>query len=281
MKLNQFALYQIRNDSDMRKYRFKHFEDLRKLNIPVKASDYGQVYISAILPSDTPKSICERFQQCKPKSFMGHSISTSDVLAVNKQGVTTAYYIDGNTFIALTGFFKSAASGTLVSMESTGYHIEGKSGTWMAVDEIIVDGSHFLLMENEKYGTQVKWSVISENGKIAAEDTNRGFDETTMKQIRSFLHPDEKENPAPAQKPKLEVYQQYYENGEYLRTTESGTEQNYDMIDGRANNQKPVEEPRVINGRVSVMDRLRIKQAARKDVNNTPQRDQMIERDRK
>jgi hypothetical protein len=31
----------------------------------------------------------------------------------------------------------------------------------------------------------------------------------------------------------------YLENGEYLRTAEITEEQNYNMIDGRHNNQKP------------------------------------------
>ena len=54
-------------------------------------------------------------------------------------------------------------------------------------------------------------------------------------------------------------------NGTYERARESGTEQNYNMIDGCVNNVP--KKPRVIGGRVSVLDRLHIKQAerARKD----------------
>ncbi len=39
----------------------------------------------------------------------------------------------------------------------------------------------------------------------------------------------------------MEIWQKYYENGEYLRTAEAYGEQNYDMIDGRANN-RPKEQ---------------------------------------
>ena len=35
---------------------------------------------------------------------------------------------------------------------------------------------------------------------------------------------------------RMENWQKSYENGEYLRSAESGTEANYDMIDGRVNN---------------------------------------------
>lgn len=34
----------------------------------------------------------------------------------------------------------------------------------------------------------------------------------------------------------MEIWQKYYENGEYLRAVESYGEQNFDMIDGRTNN---------------------------------------------
>lgn len=37
---------------------------------------------------------------------------------------------------------------------------------------------------------------------------------------------------------RLEHYQKYYQNGTYERSRESGTEANYDMVDGLVNNQK-------------------------------------------
>lgn len=56
-------------------------------------------------------------------------------------------------------------------------------------------------------------------------------------------------------KQSLENWQKYMENGEYLRSIESGEEQNYSFIDGNKNNDKKK------NGRVSVLKKLRQKQA--------------------
>lgn len=56
-------------------------------------------------------------------------------------------------------------------------------------------------------------------------------------------------------KPSLEGLQKYMENGEYLRSIESGEEQNYSFIDGNKNNCKK------ISGRKSVLKRLPQKQA--------------------
>ena len=78
-----------------------------------------------------------------------------------------------------------------------------------------------------------------------------------------------------------EVHHQHWAkcltNGTYERARESGTEQNYDMIDGCVNNVP--KKPRRIGGRWSVLDRLHIKQAQRKQKDQTQQQQQ--ERSRK
>lgn len=83
------------------------------------------------------------------------------------------------------------------------------------------------------------------------------------------------------QKPSLhqmEHYQKFYENGEYVRAVESTTEQNYNMIDGCANN---LPKPRIINGRESVLDKLRIRQMAREKQKSSQEQSADMERNRK
>jgi len=69
----------------------------------------------------------------------------------------------------------------------------------------------------------------------------------------------------------MKNWQKDYENGEYLRSAEITEEQNYNMIDGRINNLP--NKPRKIGGRVSVLDRLHLKQAeiARRSGKTVPQ----------
>ena len=78
-------------------------------------------------------------------------------------------------------------------------------------------------------------------------------------------------------KPELLHHQKFFENGTAERAKESGTEQNYNMIDGCVNNVP--KKPRRIGGRWSVLDRLHIKQAERRQKDNAPQQEQ--ERSRK
>ena len=104
--------------------------------------------------------------------------------------------------------------------------------------------------------------------------------EYARKKILDYLHKPLMEKPM-NQKPSLhqmEHYQKFYENGEYVRAVESTTEQNYNMIDGCANN---LPKPRIINGRESVLDKLRIRQMAREKQKSSQEQSADMERNRK
>ena len=100
--------------------------------------------------------------------------------------------------------------------------------------------------------------ILHESGAFVTQ-TALGFDGEATRKMRAFM-----QGPKP-------------ENGTAERAKESGTEQNYNMIDGCVNNVP--QKPRRIGGRWSVLDRLHIKQAERRQKDNTPQQEQ--ERSRK
>ena len=103
------------------------------------------------------------------------------------------------------------------------------------------------------------------------EDTciQANFIKQWMKKIEKFLR---------EQKPELLHHQKFLENGTAERAKESGTEQNYNMIDGCVNNNP--KKPRIIGNRISVLDRLHIKLEERKQ-KSQPQQLQQQERSRK
>lgn len=271
MEINQFALYQLKNVPENRDIRFRSYEMLQKNQIQIRYGNYEQKYLGWMLPADTPGSLRERFDRQPPRKFHGHSISVSDVLVLNKEGEVTAYYVEKEGFTVIAGFIRNGSSGALVSFETTDFHIEGREGSWLAYDSIIIDGKEFFLMEHMEYGRSAAGVVLDENGKVVVDQVCHEFDETVKKQIREYL------NPAPAvlepekQKPPMENWQKYYENGEYLRSAEMTEEQNYNMIDGRMNNLPS--KPRKIGKRISVLDRLHLKQAEieRRSGKPTPQ----------
>jgi hypothetical protein len=187
----------------------------------------------------------------------------------------TSYYVEKDGFTVIAGFIRISSSSTLVSLDTTDFHIEGKEGKWLAFDSIIIDGRQFFLMEHEIYGKEVAWVVLDEEGKLIVDDAYQGFDQVVVQQIKDYLKPPQLTAEPEIQKhstlnrhiqmpsgntmdkPSLENWQKYMENGEYLRSSELDEEQNYNMIDGRRNNMPPKGK----NGRASVLAKLRRKQA--------------------
>lgn len=109
------------------------------------------------------------------------------------------------------------------------------------------DENELMIMVSDQKPDLLPSIVVQSDGKFITS-TASGFDNATVRKIRELLH-----------------HEKFLENGTAERARESGTEQNYNMIDGCVNNVP--KKPRVIGGRVSVLDRLHIKQAerARKD----------------
>ena len=273
MDVNQFAVYQLKNIPENRQIRFRPYSTLQEKGIQIQYKDYEQVYLARMQPGDEPEQIRRRFNEKLPRTFHGHSISVSDVLVLNKGGVVASYYVEKDGFTVIAGFIQKGSSGALVSIDTSDFHIEGKEGRWHAFDSIIVDGRHFFLMEHETYGKEVAWVVLDEKGEIIVDHTYQGFDQTALQQIKDYLNPPQLTAEPQKQeipdgniqtqsgnamdKPPLENWQKYMENGEYLRSSEIDEEQNYNMIDGRRNNMSPKGK----NGRASVLAKLRHKQA--------------------
>ena len=122
--------------------------------------------------------------------------------------------------------------------------------------------------------------IVDASGKLVSTEIRKGLDEDARKKILDYLHQPLMEKPM-NQKPSLhqmEHYQKFYENGEYVRAVESTTEQNYNMIAGCANN---LPKPRIINGRESVLDKLRIRQMGREKQKSSQEQSAVMERNRK
>lgn len=271
MDINQFAVYQLKGAPEMRRIRFRPYEVLQKEGIQVRYEDYQQAYIGRMQRTGTPESIRNRLKQKQPKNFHGHSISVSDVLVLNREGEVTAYYVEKDGFKVIAGFIRSGSSGSLLSFDTTDYHIEGKAGSWLVLDTIIIDGREFFLMEHESYGADAAYVVLDAEGEVVVDDNCNGFDDDTKQQIKAYLHPPEVRQTMPdttKEKPPLDNWQKYMENGEYLRSAEISEEQNYNMIDGRNNNTAPKK------GRVSVLAKLHQKQAAiaKRSVKSVPEK---------
>ena len=189
MDVNQFAVYQLKNIPGNRQIRFRPYSALQEKGIQIQYEDYEQVYLARMQTGDGPEQIRKRFNEKLPRTFHGHSISVSDVLVLNKDGVVASYYVEKEGFTVIAGFIRISSSGTLVSLDTTDFHIKGKEGKWLAFDSIMIEGRQFFLMEHETYGKEVAWVVLDEEGKIIVDHTYQGFDQTALQQIKDYHNP--------------------------------------------------------------------------------------------
>ena len=242
MSRSQFAVYQLKKEPELRNLLFRTYEELAKDQIPVQMENYEQVYLGTMKPGETPEQIKKELEKKQPHNYKGHAVSTSDVLILNDKGVMTIYYVNKDTFIEISDFMKGTSSeGGGLAKDTVGYEIAGKDGSWEVIDYLLVEGKNYFLMEHEQYGKDVAYVVLNQDGKVIVDSTYNGFDDAVKQKILDSLHPPVQEQTENS-KPKLDNWQKYLENGEYLRSAEITEEANYNMIDGLNNNAAPKKE---------------------------------------
>ena len=278
MNTSQCAVYQVKETPEYRNVRFRSYAKLKSEGKEVRAENYQQVYIGRIQPEETPADIKTRLQKQRPKNFKGHSIGCSDVIVLTDDGKTTVYYVDKDGFIIVSDFFQMKnSSGTKLDVDTKGYTIEGKKGTWQVIDYILMNERKWFLMEHEEYGPRAAYVVLSDDGAVVMNDNYNGLDAEAREKIQNFIkQQEEKEQETPPQQqtstpigqeqppqqkrkePELANWQKVMDNGEYLRSAEMAEEANYNMIDGLMNNVRKVKDKD--KPRESVLAKLRLNQ---------------------
>ena len=309
MVQDQFSIYQVKPGLEYRPYRFRAYTYMLQHSLAITEDHYDLVYISPLYPGDDPDSIRNRINEKRPKSFVGHSVSTGDVIAINQAGVTQYYYLEQAGFIRLPGFLQPSSQSSdpgsrkttgsigsggddrIISLQTTDYQLKGRKGLWLAEDMILVDDRPFFLLQHQDFGNDAAFAVVDEYGNQAAYDSYDGFTDDVIRQIRQFLQNEKEQilqpvagpdrhdwsydsfSETPDQKkeeilqhsnlqlsnfvPPIENWQKSYQNGEYIRSAESGEEANYNMVDGLHNNRRKRKKK---EKRKSVLKRLHGKQ---------------------
>ena len=203
--LNQYAVYRLRRDiKETRSLRNQSYQYLLKNNRKVASDHYRQLFLARFDPSLTPADLRRQLEKelpagitgkalevsdvlaltrngittayYVPAGITGKALEVSDVLALTRNGITTAYYVDSQRLVSLPGFFHVYVSAPVLSLGTTDYKIEGRPGTWTAREEYWVDGRRFLLMQSQQFGSKAALAVLDSDGHPAAEDTFTGFE---------------------------------------------------------------------------------------------------------
>ena len=258
MKLNQFAVYRVDQQTAGKALWHLPYQEARQQNVSITVENYRLISIHEMQENEKVADIWKRTKnQCE----------VSDVLVLNKNGEISCYYVDENYPQYLAGFIRINTSGALITMETENYQIDGKKGNWIATDTVIIDGKQFYLMEHQVYRDQAQGVILDAYGKMVVEECKK-FDEKTKQKIHDYIQQQVPLNPVEQLKQdgkiRLEHYQKFYQNGTYERSRESGTEANYDMVDGLVNNQKKNLE--------KISDARNNKQTSRNQQNNKPKK---------
>jgi len=101
-----YGIYQIKDGSRLRSYRFLDYETLRVVGKKVKRDNYSFVYAESVPGGKINlEEIYTRFNLDPPADFTGYSLSVSDVVVMKyTDGNYAASYVDYAGFKTIPGF---------------------------------------------------------------------------------------------------------------------------------------------------------------------------------
>ena len=212
----------------------------------------------------------------------GNRLEIGDVILTNREGFVMCYFVNPEVLIPLSRFINLANADAIIRPDTKDYEIDNHAGKWKSVDYIILDGKQYFWMENQKFGKQAAAVVLDQYGKVILDQCKNGFSEQVKEELRA-INNGRKTDQVPHNnlKQRMELWQKYFDNGNYLRSAEMTEEQNYNMIDGRMNNllQKKEKGKR----KRSVLRRLYNKkcEVAKKLGRPLPRRYEILEKEKK
>ena len=195
--VDRYGVYQLKIDSPITEDLLHlSMNALQRQGYSVERENYHLVYTAHLYPADTLESIYARFNQERQPDFDGPSLSISDVIVLNRDGVLSAYYVDSLNFQKLKDFLPQlSVDGQVhtnetiypldgpITMNSKGIEVEGHEGTWHPVEVQELNGRQFFLLEHETYGDSVAKVIVDDDGTLFAEDLWNGFDEGAREAI--------------------------------------------------------------------------------------------------
>ena len=101
---DKFIIYQLKEGPEARNYIFEPLERLEAMGLTVDRDNYREIYSGPLSDKDTLSSLYERFNINHPEDYRGHSLSVSDVIALQRDGHLTFHYVDSFGIVELPEF---------------------------------------------------------------------------------------------------------------------------------------------------------------------------------
>lgn len=107
---DRYAILQLRYSDETAERRFLSIKNLKDLGMEPEIDHYELVYTAPLLPYKDHNVMLEeiytKFNVARPEDFTGHSLSVSDIVAIQQNGVVTCHYVDSIGFMELPHFMK-------------------------------------------------------------------------------------------------------------------------------------------------------------------------------
>lgn len=191
-----YGIYQILDGTKGSEYLFMGMDFVNSHGMEVDGRDYAFIYGGKLTTTDTLDSLYEKFNLYHPEGYYGHSLSVSDVVILQKDNQTKAYYVDSFGFRELPDFVRQRMheaemnrkrEDSLITLDTTGVEIEQHEGLWHTVDKMEIENEIFYLMRHNEFGDSVAAVILNSDGELVAQELEHGFDQGAMEAIREFL----------------------------------------------------------------------------------------------
>lgn len=106
---NSYAIYQYHQADNEMGYQYMSLDFIEKMGMSVKGADYQMMYQGVLEAQDTLEDLYIKFNIDRPEGFKGHSMSTSDVVILKRDGEMKAYYVNDIGFRELPEFVDQRA----------------------------------------------------------------------------------------------------------------------------------------------------------------------------
>ena len=116
---DKYGIYQLKDDPELRQFRFEGTEALKRMGITkynfdaIKRENYNLIYVGELselqgqTQGETLEAVFEKFNIDHPTDYKGHSLSVSDIVVLHEDGENTAHFVDSFGFTELPEFTRT------------------------------------------------------------------------------------------------------------------------------------------------------------------------------
>lgn len=110
LAVDTYEIYQLKNEDLTALLRFESYAFLQKQGLVPNPENYKLIYSGSLRGNGSQMDCLEglyyKFNMERPEDFTGHSLSVSDIIALNRNGVVSYHYCDSIGFRELPDFQK-------------------------------------------------------------------------------------------------------------------------------------------------------------------------------